>query len=132
MQLLQRQTAATREDAPSGSRHADPFGRVAKLLSTSFNRDVPQHVVQKILDHDSPEMTAHYACLSDKTVRDHWERARKVNAQGQPVQISPSGPLAEAAWAKHHLSRATQALPNGYCQLPLVKTCPHANSCFSD
>ena len=41
---------------------------VGKPLPTSFNRDVPQHVVQKILDHDSPQMTAHYARLSDKTV----------------------------------------------------------------
>ena len=24
-----------------------------------------------------------------------------------------------------------QALPNGYCQLPLVRTCPHANSCLT-
>jgi integrase len=96
-----------------------------------INRDVPQHVVQKILDHDSAEMTAHYARLSDKTVRDHWEKARKVDAAGQPVRISPDGPLGEAAWAGHHLSRATQALPNGYCQLPLVKTCPHANSCLT-
>ncbi len=53
-------------------------------------------------------------------------------ASGQPVQLSPDGPLGDAAWAKHQLSRATQALPNGYCQLPLVKTCPHANSCFSE
>ena len=104
---------------------------VGILLSTSFNRDVPQHVVQKILDHDSPLMTALYARLSDKTVREHWERARKVNAEGQPVQISPDGPLGDAAWAKQRLSRATQALPNGYCQLPLVKTCPHANSCLT-
>jgi hypothetical protein len=52
-------------------------------------------------------MTAHYARLSDKTVREHWERARKVNAQGQPVQISPDGPLGDAAWAKQQLSRAT-------------------------
>lgn len=96
-----------------------------------INRDVPQHVVQKILDHDSAEMTAHYARLSDKTVRGHWEKARKVGAAGQPVQISPDGPLGDAAWAKHQLSRATQALPNGYCQLPLVKTCPHANSCLT-
>lgn len=95
-----------------------------------INRDVPQHVVQKILDHDSPLMTALYARLSDKTVREHWEKARKVNAEGQPVQVSPGGPLGDAAWSKHHLSRATQALPNGYCQLQLVKTCPHANSCF--
>ena len=74
--------------------------------------------MQKILEHDSPQMTAHYARLSDKTVRDHWEKARKVNAEGQPVQVSPGGPLSEAAWAKQRLSRATQALPNGYCELP--------------
>jgi ferredoxin len=86
---------------------------------------------RKLLDHDSPLMTALYARLSDKTVREHWERARKVNAEGQPVQISPDGPLSDAAWAKQQLSRATQALPNGYCQLPLVKTCPHANSCLT-
>ena len=96
-----------------------------------INRDVPQHVVQKILDHDSPQMTAHYARLSDKTVREHWEKARKVSATGQPVQISPDGPLGDAAWARQQLSRATQSLPNGYCQLPLVKTCPHANSCLT-
>ena len=53
------------------------------MLSTSFNRDVPQHVVQKILDHDSAEMTAHYARLTDTTVRRHWEAARKVNARGE-------------------------------------------------
>jgi hypothetical protein len=76
-------------------------------------------------------MTAHYARLSDKTVRAHWERARKVNAEGQPVEIRSDGPLGEAAWAKQRLSRATQALPNGYCELPMVRTCPHANSCLT-
>ena len=101
------------------------------LGTTLINQDVPQHVVQKILDHDSPDMTAHYARLSDTTVREHWEKARKVGATGQPVRISPDGPLGEAAWARHRLSRATQALPNGYCQLPLVQTCPHANSCLT-
>jgi integrase len=101
------------------------------LGTTLINRDVPQHVVQKILDHDSPEMTAHYAIMSDTTVREHWEKARKVGATGQPVRISPDGPLGDAAWTSHRLSRATQALPNGYCQLPVVKTCPHANSCLT-
>ena len=77
-------------------------------------------------------MTAHYARLTDTTVRRHWEAARKVNAHGETVSLDPAGPLAEAAWAKQQLSRATQALPNGYCQLPAVKTCPHANPCFSE
>ncbi len=111
--------------------HLTPHQWRHTLGTVLINRDVPQHVVQKILDHDSPLMTAHYARLSDKTVREHWEKARKVNAGGQPVQISPDGPLGDAAWAKQQLSRATQALPNGYCQLPLVKTCPHANSCLT-
>ena len=95
--------------------------------SAGTSCDVPQHVVQKILDHETPEMTAHYARLTDTTVRRHWEAARKVNARGETVSLDPAGPLAEAAWAKQQLSRATQALPNGYCQLPAVKTCPHAN-----
>jgi hypothetical protein len=38
--------------------------------------------------------------------------------------VRADGPLGEAAWAKQRLSRATQALPNGYCELPLVRTCP--------
>jgi hypothetical protein len=77
-------------------------------------------------------MTAHYARLSDTTIRRHWEAARKVNSQGEAVTLDPDGPLADAAWAKQRLSRATQALPNGFCGLPLVQTCPHANSCFSE
>jgi integrase len=111
--------------------HLTPHQWRHTLGTRLINRDVPQHVVQKILDHDSAEMTAHYARLSDKTVREHWEKARKVNSEGQPVQVSPAGPLGDAAWAKQRLSRATQALPNGYCELPMVKTCPHANSCLT-
>ena len=111
--------------------HLTPHQWRHTLGTVLINRDVPQHVVQKILDHDSAEMTAHYARLSDKTVREHWERARKVNAEGKPVQISPDGPLGDAAWSKQRLSRATQALPNGYCELPMVRVCPHANSCLT-
>jgi len=111
--------------------HLTPHQWRHTLGTVLINRDVPQHVVQKILDHDSAEMTAHYARLSDKTVRAHWEKARKVDAEGRPVQVRADGPLGEAAWTKQRLSRATQALPNGYCELPLVKTCPHANSCLT-
>ena len=66
--------------------------------------------------------------LSDTTVRRHWEAARKVDHRGETVTLDPDGTLAEAAWAKHRLAQATQALPNGYCGLPLVKTCQHANA----
>jgi integrase len=118
----------------------DEHGRPVKItphqwrhtLGTRLiNRDVPQHVVQKILDHDSPLMTALYARLTDATVRRHWEGARKVNALGQTVTLAPGGPLADAAWTGQQLSRATQALPNGYCGLPAVRSCPHANACLT-
>ena len=76
-------------------------------------------------------MTAHYARLSDTTIRRHWEAARKVNIKGETVTLDPDGPLAEAAWAKQRVGRATQALPNGFCGLPVQKSCPHANACLS-
>jgi integrase len=96
-----------------------------------INRDVPQEVVRVLLDHSSGEMTAHYARLHDTTVRRHWEKARKVNTKGETITINPHGPLAEANWAKQRLGRATQALPNGFCGLPVQKTCPHANACLT-
>ena len=76
-------------------------------------------------------MTARYARLSDKAVREHREKARKADATGKPVQVRADGPLGDAARAKQRLSRATQSLPNGYCELPLAKTCPHADSCLT-
>jgi hypothetical protein len=88
-------------------------------------------VVRRILDHDSPQMTAHYARLHDTTVRRHWEAARKVDINGRGVVVDLDGPLAEAAWAKQRLGRATQALPNGFCGLPGQQTCPHANACLT-
>jgi integrase len=111
--------------------HFTPHQWRHTLGTRLINKDVPQEVIRKILDHDSHAMTAHYARLNDTTVRRHWEAARKVNIQGETVTLDPDGPLADAAWAKQRLSRTTQALPNGFCGLPLVQTCPHANSCLT-
>ena len=69
--------------------------------------------------------------LHDTTIRRHWEAARKVDITGEVVALDPAGPLAEAAWAKQRLGWATQALPNGFCGLPVQKTCPHANACLT-
>ncbi|WP_235812767.1 tyrosine-type recombinase/integrase [Pseudoclavibacter helvolus] len=118
----------------------DEHGQPVRVVPHSFrhtlgtrliNRDVPQEVVRRIPDHDSHVMTAHYARLSDTTIRRHWEAARKVNIKGETVTLDPDGPLAEAAWAKQRVGRATQALPNGFRGLPVQKSCPHANACLS-
>lgn len=111
--------------------HLTPHQFRHTLGSFLINKDVPQEVVRKILDHDSHEMTAHYARLNDTTIRRHWEAATKVNARGETVTLDPDGLIADAAWAKQRVGRATQALPNGFCGLPVVKSCPHANACLT-
>jgi integrase len=118
-------------DAHGEPVHLTPHQWRHTLGTRLVNKDVPQEVVRRILDHDSPQMTAHYARLNDDTVRRHWEAARKVNAEGETVRIDPNHTLAEAAWAKQRLGRATQSLPNGYCGLPVQKSCPHANACLT-
>jgi hypothetical protein len=99
--------------------------------SRLINSEVSQEVVRRLLDHTSHAMTARYARLADTTIRDQWERAQKVNIRGEPVQPTGDGPLGDAAWMKHNLARAKMALPNGYCGLPLQKSCPHANACLT-
>jgi hypothetical protein len=76
-------------------------------------------------------MTAHYAKITDRTIRRRWEQATKVNINGERVTIDPSGPLGQAQWAKTRYGLATQTLPNGYCGLPVQKSCPHANACLT-
>ena len=96
-----------------------------------INHDVPQEVVRRLLDHTSHTMTAVYARLADTTIREQWERAQKINIRGEPVDTTIDGPLADAEWVKQNLARAKMALPNGYCGLPLQKSCPHANACLT-
>ena len=96
-----------------------------------INRDVPQEVVRVLLDHQSMAMTAHYARITDQTVRRRWEQATKVNINGERVSLDPDGPLAQAQWAKTRYGIATQTLPHGYCGLPVQKSCPHANTCLT-
>jgi integrase len=96
-----------------------------------INRDVPQEVVRVLLDHDSTQMTAHYAKITDQTVRRRWEQATRVDVKGERVALDPDGPLGQAQWAKTRYGIATQTLPNGYCGLPIQRSCPHANSCLT-
>jgi len=102
------------------------------VATSMVNEKIPLTVIQKVLDHGSIEMTAHYARLHDETVKrevDRWHE--RVNIRGERIALPLDGPLGEAAWMKERIARAKQALPNGYCGLPLVQTCPHPNACLS-
>lgn len=64
-------------------------------------------------------------------MRRHWEQATKVNINGERVTLDPGGPLGQAQWAKTRYGMAIQTLSNGYCGLPIQKSCPHANTCLT-
>ena len=98
-----------------------------------INQGVPQHIVQKMLGHASPQMTARYATIHDTTVRaafDDYQRHR-VDIQGQRLDFDPGAPSADAEWVKHNLSRVAASLPNGYCGRPPQQDCPHPNACLT-
>ncbi len=102
------------------------------LTTTLVNDRVPLPVIQRVLDHASIQMTSLYAHVSDETVKREltgWHE--RVNIRGERLTLEPDSPLAQAAWMKDRIARAKQALPNGYCGLPLVQTCPHPNACLS-
>jgi len=96
-----------------------------------INSGVPQHVVQKLLGHASPQMTARYAIIHDSTVRAAFDdyQQHRVDIRGEAVNFDPNGPTADAEWGKHNLARVQATLPNGYCGRPPQQNCPHPNAC---
>ncbi|WP_436763305.1 tyrosine-type recombinase/integrase [Streptosporangium sp. V21-05] len=99
--------------------HLTPHQWRHTFATRLINRDVPQEVIRVLLDHESTQMTAHYAKITDQTVRRRWEEATKVNIKGERVILDPDGPLAQAQWAKTRYGMATHTLSNGYCGLPV-------------
>jgi integrase len=98
-----------------------------------INSGVPQHVVQKLLGHASPNMTAHYARIHDSTIRDAFDRYQqlRVNTAGELLGYDPDASTASAEWVKHNLSRVRDSLPNGFCGRPPQQDCPHPNACLT-
>jgi len=78
------------------------------LGTRMINQGVPQHVIQRLLGHASPQMTARYATLHDAT-----------------------GITADAEFTKHNMTRVQASLPNGYCGRPPQQDCPHPNACLT-
>jgi hypothetical protein len=112
--------------------HVTPHQFRHTLATRLVNNEVPLDIVRRLLDHNSPEMTARYAQIKDQTLRREWERyQQRINIRGEVVALDPDGPMSDAAWAKENLARAKQTLPSGYCGLPLQQSCPHPNACLT-
>lgn len=98
-----------------------------------INNGVPQHLIQRLLGHTTPQMTAHYAHIHDTTLRDAFDdyQRRRVDIHGTRLDYDPVATTADAEWVKHHLGRVQASLPNGYCGRPPQQDCPHPNACLT-
>jgi integrase len=107
-----------------------PLGKCHQFRHTHgtelINNGVPQHIVQKRLGHVSPEMTMHYAHIHDKTMKQEMEKfwdGKVVDIRGEVViSENPDLDTAEMQWIKKNMK--AQALPNGFCGLPVTQSCP--------
>jgi integrase/recombinase XerD len=96
-----------------------------------INAGVSQPIVQRYLGHESPEMTNRYAHLHDQTLKEAFAKfqGNLINRHGKIIPDAKIR-LDEEQWLKHNVM--AQALPNGYCGLPVVQQrCPHANACLT-
>jgi len=97
-----------------------------------INNGVPQHLVQRFLGHESPEMTNTYAHIFDSTLKRALDdyRTKKVDVTGAVVESWGDSIPDDALLLKRTV--LAQALPNGHCHLPVqAGPCPHANACLT-
>jgi integrase len=135
---LRARLARWQDDIDLRDEHGQPVRvsahRFRHTLGTRMiNSGVPEHIVQRMLGHKSPQMTARYASLHDSTLRAAFDRycEQRVDITGQLIGYDPGSPAADAEWAKHNLSRVRDSLPNGYCGRPPQQDCPHPNACLT-
>jgi hypothetical protein len=99
-----------------------------------INNGVPQHIVQRYLGHDSPQMTAVYAHIHDSTLRkaiDQYLGTKVVDINGEVIQsiATELDNNSELQWLKKKVLAET--LSNGYCGLPAQLTCSKGNACLT-
>lgn len=99
-----------------------------------INNGVPQHIVQRYLGHESPQMTMVYAYIHDTTLRkeiDKYLATKVININGEVIESlnqeldNDSG----LQWMKKKILAET--LANGYCGLPAQLTCSKGNACLT-
>jgi integrase len=103
-----------------------------RVGTSMINNGVPQHVVQRFLGHESPQMTSVYAHIMDSTLKRAVEeyREKKVDISGVVVPDVGVALPDDDLVLKRNVQ--AQALPNGLCHLPVqAGLCPHANACLT-
>lgn len=126
----------------SGQLYRFSFHQFRHTVATKMiNNDVPQHIIQRFLGHETPKMTERYAHLMDTTLKEAFAEfnSKMVTISGEVVtprevatnlakNMSPED--VDARWLKKNIM--AQTLPNGTCALPVVSnSCPHSNACLT-
>ncbi|MEH1907149.1 tyrosine-type recombinase/integrase [Nostoc sp.] len=88
-----------------------------------INNGVPQHIIQRYLGHESPNMTMVYAHIHDQTLRKEIEKyheSRVVNFQGETAELDETvlSSNDNLEWFKKNVQ--ARALEHGYCARPKV------------
>ena len=87
-----------------------------------INNGVPQHIVQKFLGHESPEMTSRYAHIFDETLKAEFTKFKEklVTNNGDIIELDNDNEVddVDLQWFKKNIN--AQVLPNGYCRLPVI------------
>ena len=89
------------------------------FATEAINNGVPQHILQKLLGHESSEMTSRYAHIYDETLRkelDRFHQNRTIDITGQIVELELESDSQDLKWFTKEISAI--ALPNGYCGRP--------------
>lgn len=103
------------------------------FATSLLERNIPFSVVQKLLHHNSPEMSLVYTQLSDYRKREKY--VEFVNILGKKStnlfeENKNNARIYEVQWLKNNLK--AQALPNGFCSLPVsLGICPYSNACLT-
>lgn len=102
------------------------------FATSLLERDIPFTVIQKLLHHNSPEMSLVYTQISDSRKRKKYiEFVDKVGKKSKNLfNEEENEKIYEVQWLKNNLK--SQALPNGFCSLPVsLGVCPYANVCLT-
>ena len=96
------------------------------IASTMAKNDVPLHIIQSILHHESQQMTMAYI---DKDSSERIEQYKDfVNNKGLKAEINME--TAKLEWLRENIN--AQILPNGACSLPVkLGKCPNGNACLT-
>lgn len=102
-----------------------------------INAGVPQHIIQRFLGHESPEMTMVYAHIFDETLSKEVEKyheSRVVNFKGETAKLEETilSSNDDLEWFKKNVQ--ARALEHGYCARPkMLGNCdiPGFDGCYN-